>query len=401
MKNLKCRVCYAKGEVVINLERQPLANALTNKSENQKTFPLKVFRCSDCSTLQLVGDINPKILFNNYVWVTGTSKSTINYLKNFSEMILKKYKTKKVKILEIASNDGTFLKILKKKFNLVIGVEPAKNLAKLANKNGNKTFNFFFNETNAKKIKDKTKTGFDLIICRNVIPHINNLHTVFKGINLLLNKNGKLIVEFHYAKEILHNMQFDYIYHEHTYYFTIKTLGNFAKLYGLYPNDAKKSKISGGSLILTFSKSKQKSKRFKKIFQLENKYKLNSILKVRKLNKLLEIYKLNFKRIFENNNLFPIAGYGSSARSNTLLNFVKLKKGSLNLIFDNNPLKHNKYTPGAKIKIENPSTKNINKFKTIIVFAWNFYEEIKSDLKRKGFNGTIIKTLPKIKIEKI
>ena len=82
----------------------------------------------------------------------------------------------------------------------------------------------------------------------------------------MLNKNGKLIVEFHYAKEILHNMQFDYIYHEHTYYFTIKTLGNFAKLYGLYPNDAKKSKISGGSLILTFSKSKQKSKRFKKFF---------------------------------------------------------------------------------------------------------------------------------------
>ena len=104
-----------------------------------------------------------------------------------------------------------------------------KNIAKLANKNKLLTYNYYFNFKNSKKIKKKINSKLDLIICRNVIPHISNLNTVFKAVNYLLKKDGKLIVEFHYAKNILSKMQFDYIYHEHTYYFTIKTLSEYLK----------------------------------------------------------------------------------------------------------------------------------------------------------------------------
>ena len=244
-------------------------------------------------------------------------------------------------------------------------------------------------------------TGFDLIICRNVIPHINNLHTVFKGVNFLMNTNCKVIIEFHYAKEILQNMQFDYIYHEHTYYFTIKTLSNYAKLYNLYPNDIQKSKISGGSLIVTFSKSKKQTLQLKKMIRYENQLNINSLDKIKKFNERLLKYKSRIEKIIENKKYHPIAGYGSSARSNTLINFIKFDKNYLNCIFDNNNLKHNKYTPGAKIKILKPVMKNIKKYKTIIIFAWNFYDEIKRDIVKTGFKGNIIKTLPKINIEKI
>ena len=145
MNKLVCRVCKKNGEIVIDLGHQPLANAILNKKKRENIYPLKIFRCKKCGTLQLEGDINPNTLFKNYVWVTGTSPSTVKYLENFSEHLFKKNKNdKNLKIFEIASNDGTFLEILKKRFKYVKGIEPARNLSKIANSNGNETFNLFF-----------------------------------------------------------------------------------------------------------------------------------------------------------------------------------------------------------------------------------------------------------------
>ena len=352
--------------------------------------------------MQLTKIVNPKILFDKYVWVTGTSNTTKRYLLNLSNYISNKFnKDKNLRVLEVASNDGSFLKILKKKFNNVYGVEPAKNIAKLANKNKLLTYNYYFNFKNSKKIKKKINSKLDLIICRNVIPHISNLNTVFKAVNYLLKKDGKLIVEFHYAKNILSKMQFDYIYHEHTYYFTIKTLSEYLKKYNLFANDVVESKISGGSLVLTFSYKNNQSKKLKKMINVENKHRINSYNKIKTVNQKLVKYKRDFKKLLYRNKNYKIAGYGSSARSNTLINFLEFSEDNLDCIFDKNTLKHNKFTPGKNLKILKPFKKEIIKFDIIIIFAWNFYEEIKNYLKNIGFKGRIVKTLPKLNIEKI
>ncbi len=398
-----CRVCKKReGKIVIDLGNQPLANAIINRKKKEKEYPLKVFICSSCKTLQLTKIVNPKILFDKYVWVTGTSNTTKRYLLNLSNYISNKFnKDKNLRVLEVASNDGSFLKILKKKFNNVYGVEPAKNIAKLANKNKLLTYNYYFNFKNSKKIKKKINSKLDLIICRNVIPHISNLNTVFKAVNYLLKKDGKLIVEFHYAKNILSRMQFDYIYHEHTYYFTIKTLSEYLKKYNLFANDVVESKISGGSLVLTFSYKNNQSKKLKKMINVENKHRINSYNKIKTVNQKLVKYKRDFKKLLYRNKNYKIAGYGSSARSNTLINFLEFSEDNLDCIFDKNTLKHNKFTPGKNLKILKPIKKEIIKFDIIIIFAWNFYEEIKNYLKNIGFKGRIVKTLPKLKIEKI
>ena len=403
MKETKCRLCGNAGKIVINLKNQPLANQILNHNlQKQKYYPLKIFRCNSCYLLQIYKNIDPKIMFNNYVWVTGTSKSTLNYLEKLSTFIQRKLILKKnSNILEIASNDGTFLKILKKKFDTVLGIEPAKNLSQYANKNGNKTLNYFFNFKAAKLIKKKINTKFNLIISRNVIPHINNLHSVFLGIKELLNNNGKLLIEFHYVKNIFDKMQFDYIYHEHTYYFSIKTLTNYAAKYGLFPNDVRKSHISGGSLIIIFSKNKKKSRYLKQLIKDENLSRINTLNKAIRYQKFLNEYSEKLNLILNNKKYLPIAGFGSSARSNTLINFIEIKENILKIIFDNNAYKHNKYTPGQKKLILKPTSKNIKKYKTIVIFAWNFYKEIKKQLISLKFKGYIIKTLPKPKIEKI
>jgi len=402
IKSYKCRICKKKGTVVIDLGYHPLANAiLKRKNHKEITYPLKIFRCKSCYTLQLTRSINPKLLFDNYVWVTGTSKSTVKYLENFSKYLTHNFKlSKNSKILEVASNDGTLIKILNRKYKNTFGVEPAKNLANLANKKGLNTLNYFFNFENSLKIKNKIGSKVDLIICRNVIPHIKNLHSVFKSFKYLLNDDGKIIIEFHYAKKILENLQFDYIYHEHTYYFTLKTIANLARIYGLYPNQVKTSKISGGSLILTLSFKKTKSSYLKKMEKKEIKDRTNSNAIIKKFNKKLKIFRKDFIELIKNSK-YKYAGFGSSARSNTLINYIKLKDKEINCIFDNNQMKHDMYAPGSKIKIVKPTKDKIKNYKGIVVFAWNFYEEIKKELKLLGFKGKLIKTLPKIKISNL
>lgn len=400
MSNI-CRICKSSGKIVIDLNKQPLANQiLKSKKNKQRKYPLKVFRCNKCSTLQLTNNINPKLMFSNYVWVTGTSKSTIDYLKKFTKNLKKKF-DQNSKVLEIASNDGSFLKILKSEFKHVYGVEPAQNLSKIANRLKCKTFNYFFNEQTAKIIKNKIKSKVDVIIARNVIPHINNLDTVFKGVDYVLNKNGKFIIEFHYSKSIFDKMQFDYIYHEHTYYFSIKTISSLAKKYGFHLNDIKKSKISGDSLIVTFSKIKGLSKEAKNLIKIENQSKINTLKCVENYNAKLIEYSKKFKSIIRKYNNQNIVGFGSSARSNTLINYLSINDDEIKFIFDNNPLKHNKFAPGSKIKIIKPTRNKIDEVDLVIVFAWNFYKEIKKNLNLLKYKGKIIKTLPALKIETI
>ena len=140
---------------MLDLKNQPSSNALRKKlSDKENKIPLKLLYCQKCSTAQLSATVNPKYLFNHYVWVTETSKSAKEYSNLFFKRVIKKTK-KNSFIVEIASNDGTFLKPFKKSKRTVLGVDPARNIAKIANQNGIKTIPMFFNDRCAKEIVKK------------------------------------------------------------------------------------------------------------------------------------------------------------------------------------------------------------------------------------------------------
>jgi len=252
----QCRICGSKSlKEVLNLQNQPSSNALRKKlSDKEHKIPLKLLYCQKCSTTQLSATANPKYLFNHYVWVTETSKSAKEYSNLFFKRVIKKTK-KNSFVVEIASNDGTFLKPFKKSGRSVLGIDPAKNIAKIANKKGINTLSKFFNNECAKDII-KNSSNADIVFARNVIPHVKDIHSIVNGINTLLSKDGTAIIEFHYSKIIQDELHYDSIYHEHLFYFTLKTMTNLFKQYGLYAYDVDKSPISGGSLVLYFSKSK-------------------------------------------------------------------------------------------------------------------------------------------------
>ena len=348
-----CRLCNSKSLVkIIDLKNQPPANSLHKKNEKIKKFPLILLFCKKCSTAQLSISLDPKYLFKKYFWVTATSSTAKKHSLFFFKKMTK-YLKEKSNIIEVASNDGTFLEPFIKNGHSVLGVDPATNIAKIANSRGIKTIAEFFDYNLSNKLKKKNKDN-KIIFARNVIPHVKNIDSVVSGIANLANKDTIVAIEFHYSKNILLDLQYDSIYHEHIFYFTIKTISALFKKYDLHSFDVFKSPISGGALVLLFSKNHiKKSILLKKMEFNEKKLKINLLEKWQEFGRKSIIHANNFendviKNLTNNNKIF---GYGASARSSTLLNFCDLNNSKINFIIDQNPLKHNLYTPGTNIPI--------------------------------------------------
>lgn len=393
-----CNICNSSNlKFILDLGNQPPANSLRKEFKfNLPLIPLQIFICLDCKTVQLGHVVDEKLLFSNYYWVTSTSLTAIKHSKLFYDELIKRIKIKKLNVLEIASNDGTFLKPFKFGGHDVLGIDPAKNISKIANEQGITTLPKFFSQDLVLSKVELIKK-FDVVFARNVLPHVKKIHSVIKGIELCLKKDGICAIEFHDASVILKELHYDSIYHEHLFYFSINTITNLFKRYNLNAFDILKSPISGGSWIIYFSKiKKKKSNRILYQLQKENNFKTNeisawvsfakkSIKHSKKLNNLININKSN------------VIGYGASARSSTLLNFCKIDHKSVKYIIDKNPLKHNMYTPGTNIKIVSPEhfKEDMSNVKIIIILAWNFESEIILELNKLGYKGKIITPLPK------
>lgn len=398
----KCRICNNKNLYsILDLGNQPPANSLKSKfSSKIIEVPLHLVICKNCKTLQLNATVDSDYLFKNYNWISGNSKEVHNHKKKFYNNT-KKYITKKSFVLEIASNDGTFLKYYKQKGHKILGVDPAKNIALLANSKKIQTIPKFFNRNTSEKIL-KTYGKPDLIFARNVIPHVNNIHEVIKSISLLCSKNTKIAIEFHYSEKILKELHYDSIYHEHIFYFSIKSLSYLLNIYSLKIFDVFKSPISGGSLVLMISKERiKKSTNLINIIDNERKIGLNTIKQWRDFGKKsIEHSKILYSKIVKYTSNKKILAYGASARSSTLLNYINIDHRHISIIIDSNTIKHNKYTPKSNIKILPISKiKNLKKENVILILAWNFKDEIVSILHKKKFKGKIIIPLPnKVKI---
>ena len=392
-----CILCQSNTKPILDLKDQALANGLLDsKTANSELYPLVLSICPTCRHLQLTEHINPQLLFSHYLWVTGTSQAANQFSQKLYEIITSRQKVSN--ILEIASNDGTFLKPFSRSGVSVLGIDPAANLCDIANKNGIRTKCEFFSSSFAYELLNQGDNLFDVILARNVIAHTPDPIDLLKGISSLLSKDGYAYVEFHDAYHILNTLQYDSIYHEHYSYFHLATFSEAAKKAGLYSVDVIPSPISGGALIVVLSKrdDHETSYDFKVKAKSDNLLGISSIEKWIDFSKNVSIHsnKLNsiVNQVSQNSVIY---GYGSSARSNTLLSFSSIDFSLVEAIIDNNPLKQGKFTPGTRIPIvpisQLPRENNI----TILLLAWNFSEEIIKQLKVLGYKDiNIIQPLP-------
>ncbi len=396
-----CRICSFKLTKILSLGKQPPANSLrVKKNKIIQPVNLDLKRCKKCKTLQLSESVSKKYLFEDYVWVTGTAKTTKIFSNKFYKIASERLDNKSRYVLEIASNDGTFLQPFKDNKYEILGIDPAKNISKIANINKIKTIINFFNNNSAKKIL-KSYGYANLIFARNVIPHVENINEVIKSIFMLMDNKSIGCIEFHYVGNIIKQNQYDSIYHEHIFYFSIQSLINLLNKFSLFCFDVERSPISGGSLIVFFSKlKKSKTKKLIKIIDQEKKDKINNIATHKKFAINSISHKEKFKElILESKKKYKnIYGYGASARSSTLLNFSNISK-EIKGIFDKNPIKINKYTAGSNIFIKD--LKNFKKSKPdlIVLLAWNFTKEIIKELENKyGYKGDYLIPIPYPKI---
>lgn len=394
----KCRVCGSnKIEKFFDLGEQPFANALLKNQDNfakEKKYPLSLSFCNDCSLVQLDYTANPSELFENYFWITSTSGVAKQFAEVFCNEALKRNNPNNY-ILEIASNDGTFLKPFQSKGYAVLGVEPAQNICQLAISNGIPTENVFFNYGAASKIIEDR--GYPSIVyARNVLPHVSDTHDFVKGLKHCVSDEALLILEVHYAGKICDELQYDSIYHEHLCYFTLKSICRLLESYELYAYDIIESPISGGSIVLYISNAqKNKSEALLEFeafertreynsFDLWKAFAQKSYLHRELLNNLINKEAADGKRMI---------GYGASARGSTMLNFCDI--ADLSCIIDQNKMKQGMYTPGTHIKIMGADEAMQKSPDTILLLAWNFKEEIIAYLEEHySFNGSIIIPFP-------
>ncbi len=396
-----CRSCGGKGlATFLDFGNQPLANSLLESPEQAEGFfPLEMVFCHQCFMVQLRHTADPGELFSHYVWVTGTSSTAKNQAYRFRDAALERLEgsTLKTYVLEIASNDGTYLRPFKEKGFNVFGVDPAANIVKIANVDGISTQCGFFSETLAQQIVEK-KGRPDLVIARNVLAHVAHPHDFVKGIAHLVGETSMAAIEFHYGAKILDGLQYDSIYHEHLCYITTQTIINLLALNGLTVVDIDEGPISGGALIVYVRKEGTKpNAEVARYLEREKVGRVNDFETwcrfgkdvMRHRDALLGLLDEELKAGRR------VVGYGASARSSTMLNFCGIASDRLPVIADQNPLKHNKFTAGTHIPIMPPKEVINGKPDTILILSWNFLNEIKRDLVEKfGFTGRIIVPLP-------
>ena len=394
-----CRICGSDNiEEALNLGEQPPANSLYRSDEKRPPdVPLRLMYCQKCSTVQLGEDVDPEYLFGEYLWVTGTSATAEQYSHEFAKKALSQVveHNKSPYIVEIASNDGTFLKRFIEKGCKVLGIDPAKNIAELAVKNGIPTKADFFTLDLAERLVEKEGKA-DIVFARNVIPHVKEIHSVIGGINTLINEGGVGIIEVHNAGLILEELHYDYIYHEHLFYYTLKTISGLIERYGLHVFDVMLSPISGGSWVIYFSKNKkEKTKELIKHEKKELENNINSYHRWVEFSDQVTVHSEKLKKMVMQSDK-KIPAYGASARSSTLLNFCGITNKHISVVIDKNPMKNGLMTAGSNIPVVSfeDGLKEIKSSEKILLLAWNFQDEIVQELREAGFSGKFIIPLP-------
>lgn len=408
-----CRFCFSKNVIpVIDLGNMPLAGGFikkgTKKSEfsKEKFYPLVIHFCNDCYLLQVNSAVDPDILFKNYFYFSSTIGTLIeHFAKSVSEITSKFPNKKKTFIAEIGCNDGGFISALQKAGFKAIGIDPASNVVKPLIKKGLPIINAYFTESIAKKIVAKHGNA-DAIYSFHAMAHIEDMHDVIRGVKTLLKKDGYLAFEVHYLGSLLKEKQYDMIYHEHQYYYSLLTLQNFFTQFDMEIFDVKQIAIRGGS-ILYYVQNKKDGRRtisnnVKKLVKEEQTLGYDKAMTYELYAKEINKTKIKLLKILDKLKAEKkkIAGYGASGRGTIIMNYCGLDETYLDYVIDDAPAKHGAFTPGTRLKIV-PSNvlTSIDRPDYVVLFAWPFIAEVKKrNLQYLQSDGKIIVPLPNVEI---
>lgn len=385
---MKCKVTNNQLDPFMSFGKMPIANGFIEEKNFSKEFffNMEVGFNQDLSLFQLNDHPEPNKMFNkDYPFFTGSSEYMKSHFKDYSKFV-EKYLKSNPKIIEIGSNDGTFLKNFDLQNCKIMGIEPSKSVADVAIKNNIPTLNDFFNIKNVKNLKEFLGQT-DLICASNVICHIPDLKDLIGAVDLLLKKDGTFVFEEPYLGSMFEKVSYDQIYDEHIYMFSATSVSKIFNLFGFYLVDAIPQKTHGGSMRYVLSRKNEKNNNLEKILKYEDKNKINKIESCLKFKRNCEISRDNIikKIVSFKNSGKSICGYAATSKSTTILNYCNLGTNYIDYICDTTKEKIGKFSPGMHIPIKDMDYFKKNMKDCIYLFAWNHKEEIFK--KEKNFKG--------------
>src|SRR3989344_3150385 len=408
MNNLKCNSCGFEGiNRFLELGDIPPVNAFVLKEEikGEKKYPLNLAYCPNCFLVQLEEIVPPENLFRNYLHLSSGSQTNLEHLQRVADYLGNKFNINKgTKILEIGSNDGALLNFLKKYTLNILGVDPARNLIEMNKEKGVDYMPEFFNTSTASNIL-KTRGKFDLIIALNVIPHTYNNIDLLKAARIIMNDSGALMMEGVYALETILNGEFDTIYHEHIYTFSLHSLVSTFRMAGLTVVEVEKISTQGGSLRIFAMKdefAKPISKSVIDLLKEEEKSGLANEPNYNAVSQKVKDYKTSLRKLIEEekSKSGKLIGLGAPARGVVIMNYTGISKDDIEYIVDDTPLKQGRVAPGVHIPImPMESLKNEKEKKTFLLLSWNYKDSFVKRLKEIMPSFRMITPFPQLKVE--
>ena len=381
-----CRLCESGDvELVLSLTSTPPANAFVTIEKlniKQNVFPLEVFICMNCSHIQLLDVIDPSYLFENYVYVSGTSSVFIRHFEDYAATISDRISANSSGklVVDIGSNDGTLLAKFKNRGFRVLGIDPARGIAGEASARGIETKVAFFTSLLAQDIRESM--GPAQIVCaNNVFAHADDLIDITKGVRTLLAPDGLFVFEVSYLVDVLQKTLFDTIYHEHLAYHSVSPLKRFFLSQGLEFVGVQRVDAHGGSLrgiVQLFGGPHKVEPSIDAAVILEESLNLDKIETFQRFAKDIDECKVKLlSYVMEAKSLGKsIAGFGAPAKATTLMYHFGLGPEEIDFIVDDSPLKQGMYTPGIHIPVLQSKALYRKKPDIVLILAWNFAESI-------------------------
>jgi len=402
---MNCRHCKHDLEhVFLDLGFAPPSNAYLSKSDLQKPekyFPLRLFVCEKCWLVQTEDFATPDELFSSdYAYFSSISSSWLAHARNYVKMIKDRLGLNRSSfVLEIASNDGYLLKNFVNAGIPCLGIEPTDSTAEMAEKKGVPVLREFFDQRLAERLVDQGRQA-DLILGNNVFAHVPDLNDFTRGIKILLKAGGTVTLEFPHLMRLIEQNQFDTVYHEHYSYFSLSTVMKIFETSELRVFDLEELSTHGGSLRIYgchVDDPRSTTNEVESLLGLELDQGLKKLETYLACQSRADKIKNDFVSflIKEKGEGRTVAGYGASAKGNTLLNYAGVKPDLLPYVCDAAPSKQGKYLPGSHIPILAPETLSERRPNSVLILPWNISEEImQQHAYIKDWGGQFVTAVP-------
>ena len=405
----KCRFCdNALEYTFVDLGISPLSNAYIKAeqiNQMERFYPLRVYVCQQCYLVQLPVFQSSEEIFSDYAYFSSFSDSWLQHAKDYTDLMIDRFGFDiESQVIEIASNDGYLLQYFREKEIPVLGIEPAKNVAKAAQKVGIQTLAKFFGCQTAIELT-REGTYADLLIGNNVLAHVPNIKDFVKGMKIILKPHGVITVEFPHLMKLIAENQFDTIYHEHCSYFSFTIVNQLFDKHGLTIFDVDELSTHGGSLRIYARHAEDTSKRITEnvrvLLESEVAVGVENLEFYLAFNQKVQSTKrsiLDFMIRIKNKGK-TLAGYGAPAKGNTLLNYCGIRTDFIEYTVDRSPHKQGHFLPGTHIPIHHPNKIIETQPDYVVIFPWNLKNEIMSQMAHiRDWNGKFVTLIPQVKI---